>query len=352
MDPAHSAAAVSLPVEPQPLTFTGSAREYFGIWIVNLALSVLTLGVYSAWAKVRRLQYFHRHTRLAGAPFDYHGSPIAILKGRIVAVNLLLIYTLAGQSGPVVALIAFSILAIALPWLLMRSFMFRLENTSYRGLRFRFNGSAAGAYGVFLGWPVLAMLTLFLLAPLCHHRIKRYQFSNAAYGATPFSYEARAGYFYGTYLAALGLLVALVLGGGVSLGLVVSLFGRSTNSHPSVAFLIAAFLIYGAIGLTLRTFIDALVRAHVWEHTWLGGRRVFCHIKTSSLLWIRATNIAATLLTFGLFVPFAQIRMARYLSSVFYVSCRNVDELAAVGVGEQGAFGHEAAGMFDFDIAM
>jgi uncharacterized membrane protein YjgN (DUF898 family) len=101
MDPAHSAAAVSLPVEPQPLTFTGSAREYFGIWIVNLALSVLTLGVYSAWAKVRRLQYFHRHTRLAGAPFDYHGSPIAILEGRIVAVNLLLIYTLAGQLGPV-----------------------------------------------------------------------------------------------------------------------------------------------------------------------------------------------------------------------------------------------------------
>ena len=46
----------------------------------SIALTIVTLGVYSAWAKVRRLQYFYRHTRLAGAGFDYHGDPIAILK--------------------------------------------------------------------------------------------------------------------------------------------------------------------------------------------------------------------------------------------------------------------------------
>jgi len=35
-----------------PLEFTGKGGEYFGIWIVNLFFSVLTLGIYSAWAKV------------------------------------------------------------------------------------------------------------------------------------------------------------------------------------------------------------------------------------------------------------------------------------------------------------
>lgn len=64
---------VALP--PEPLHFTGSGGEYFHIWIVNLLLTILTLGVYSAWAKVRRLQYFCRNTRLAGASFDYHGNP-------------------------------------------------------------------------------------------------------------------------------------------------------------------------------------------------------------------------------------------------------------------------------------
>jgi uncharacterized membrane protein YjgN (DUF898 family) len=69
--------------------FTGSGSEYFRIWVVNLLLTVLTLGIYSAWAKVRRLQYFDRNTLLAGASFDFHGDPKAILKGRLLGVALL-----------------------------------------------------------------------------------------------------------------------------------------------------------------------------------------------------------------------------------------------------------------------
>ena len=68
----------------EPFRFTGTGGEYFRIWIVNVMLSVVTLGIYSAWAKVRRLQYFYRHTRISGASFDYHGNPLAILKGCIL----------------------------------------------------------------------------------------------------------------------------------------------------------------------------------------------------------------------------------------------------------------------------
>ena len=62
--------------------FTGNGREYFGIWIVNLLLSVLTLGIYSAWAKVRTLQYFYGHSRVDGQGFRYLATPLQILKGR------------------------------------------------------------------------------------------------------------------------------------------------------------------------------------------------------------------------------------------------------------------------------
>ena len=30
--------------------FKGNAKEYFGIWIVNVLLSIITLGIYGAWA--------------------------------------------------------------------------------------------------------------------------------------------------------------------------------------------------------------------------------------------------------------------------------------------------------------
>jgi uncharacterized membrane protein YjgN (DUF898 family) len=123
------------------LQFTGSGSEYFRIWIVNLLLSILTLGIYSAWAKVRREQYFHRNTVLDGSGFDYHGDPKAILKGRIIAVTLLLI--LAGIDNLVHSLYypALLLLSPLLPWMLIRSFTFRARNTSFRGLHFDFRGT-------------------------------------------------------------------------------------------------------------------------------------------------------------------------------------------------------------------
>jgi uncharacterized membrane protein YjgN (DUF898 family) len=33
--------------------FRGRTDEYFRIWIVNIALTIVTLGIFSAWAKVR-----------------------------------------------------------------------------------------------------------------------------------------------------------------------------------------------------------------------------------------------------------------------------------------------------------
>ncbi|MFX5918539.1 DUF898 family protein, partial [Acinetobacter baumannii] len=53
----------------EPFAFTGSGGEYFRIWAVNWLLTMVTLGIYSPWAKVRRLKYFHQHTLLAGHRF-------------------------------------------------------------------------------------------------------------------------------------------------------------------------------------------------------------------------------------------------------------------------------------------
>ena len=37
----------------EALRFTGSGSEYFKIWIVNVLLTIITLGMYYPWAKVR-----------------------------------------------------------------------------------------------------------------------------------------------------------------------------------------------------------------------------------------------------------------------------------------------------------
>src|SRR5262249_8708852 len=124
------------------LRFEGSAGEYFKIWIVNLALTIITLGFFSAWAKVRNKRYFLGNTYLAQHSFHYHGSPWRILLGRIIALVLLISYSLSAQFGGPKAVIPWAILfIIALPWLVKSSLRFNARNTSYRNVRFDFHGT-------------------------------------------------------------------------------------------------------------------------------------------------------------------------------------------------------------------
>ncbi|MGH7460351.1 MAG: DUF898 family protein, partial [Longimicrobiales bacterium] len=77
--------------------FSGRAGEYFGIWLVNVLLSIVTFGIYSAWAKVRTEQYFYANTRLAGASFEYLARPLSILKGRLIAFAVVASLGLSAQ---------------------------------------------------------------------------------------------------------------------------------------------------------------------------------------------------------------------------------------------------------------
>ncbi len=138
-----------------PVVFRGRTSEYFGIWIVNLLLSIITLGIYSAWAKVRRKKYFYNNTLIDGVGFDYHASPIAILKGRIIAFVLYLVFVFASGIHPAVSIVLSILLFIAIPWIIVRGLKFNARNSSHRGLRFDFDGKYGEAALIFLGFPIL-----------------------------------------------------------------------------------------------------------------------------------------------------------------------------------------------------
>jgi uncharacterized membrane protein YjgN (DUF898 family) len=97
------------------IRFTGDGATYFGIWIVNLLLTIVTIGIYSPRAKVRRLKYFYGNTLLDGSPFDYHGSPLALFKGRIVGVLLLVAYSQTAKISFTLWLAVAGLIGLALP---------------------------------------------------------------------------------------------------------------------------------------------------------------------------------------------------------------------------------------------
>ena len=337
---------------PIPLVFTGSGSEYFRIWIVNLALTFITFGIYSAWAKVRRLQYFYRNTQLDGSGFDYHGRPIAILEGRLIAFGLVAAYKFALTVSPTTAFVLLALIAAVMPWLLVRSLALRMRNSSWRGVRFRFNGNVAGGYRVFLLWPIASVLTLGLLAPKAYHALKAYQHGNTAFGTAPFAFSASVRDFYRLWLRT----AALFLGVPIVLFLAARLLIDSGSVIAGLGGIVLGILGGVAVYLLLLMAMPYfLTRSQnlIWNHTTLGAHRFECSLRFKKVLWIVVSNFFLTVLTIGLFRPFAVVRMARYRAeSMALVPGESLDHFVGMQSREVEAMGEEVTEFFDIDIAL
>jgi uncharacterized membrane protein YjgN (DUF898 family) len=337
--------------QEQRFSFTGTGSEYFRIWIVNLVLTILTLGIYSAWAKVRRMQYFYRNTHLHEASFDYHGTAIAILKGRLIAVGLFAAYTITLKLMPLLGLTIGLFIALIMPYLLVLSFRFRLYNSSYRGLRFGFVGSVKAAYFTFLALPIFTLLTLFLLAPFTHQRSKAYQHNNSRFGQSAFSFNAGAASFYKIYfftLVQLLLIISLFVYGAYSI------FKGTMADMPReaiVGFVLIAYVLLIAASLLIVPYFISRIQNLIWNHTELGEHRFVSSLSAIGLAWILFSNFVLIVLTIGLFKPFADIRMARYkIQHMALLHSGSIDDFIAGEQQQIGAAGTETAEIFDVDI--
>ena len=138
----------------KPFVFSGCASEYFSIWVVNVVLTIITLGLYGPWAKVRTNQYFYSNTRVDNSAFQYLADPKKILKGRMIATVIFLAYYSAGMIESSLSLVVTVVILLMIPFLLVNAMSFQLRNSAYRNVRFDFHKNYIGAYKIFI-LPVL-----------------------------------------------------------------------------------------------------------------------------------------------------------------------------------------------------
>ena len=176
-------AAIAAEAPVHRLQHDGRSGELFVIFLFNLALSILTLGIYRFWGRTRIRRYVWSQTSLLGEPLEYTGRGIELFLGFLFA--LVLIY------GPILglyfgldvelpdpgeelggaklnALILFiAIVLLATPILMLfyyvalfAAYRYRIGRTSWLGIRGGMEGSAwsYGALGIFLGFLNVATL--------------------------------------------------------------------------------------------------------------------------------------------------------------------------------------------------
>jgi uncharacterized membrane protein YjgN (DUF898 family) len=341
--PGAPAAAVSPNERRYPVEFTASAGEYFRIWIVNLALSVATLGIYSAWAKVRRRRYFYGHTRIDGEGFEYRANPVAILKGRLIAVAAIAVYYGAGRFAPQYQLLLWIPLVILGPWLLVRSLAFNAYNTTYRNVRFRFDGTYQGCMKVVLvyGWLVL----FAILYPYFKHRLLRFIAENHRYGTTRFEAADFKKPFISAYANGYGLVLLLAL------ALFGAMFAVGRMKAP-VLFVAAAALFYLGLFLVF-AYIRARATNAMWNALRIGPVRFESALRARDLIWLYFSNLLAVALTLGFAAPWAVVRSMRYRASrMTAIASGPLDGFAQGEAQQVSVAGEEVADFFDIDIAL
>lgn len=328
--------------------FTGSGAEYFRIWLLHLLLILLTLGLYLPFAKARRIRYLCANTVVDGDSLAFHGDPKTMFRGFMVLVALFGVYALGGRFSPLAGYVAFLALCVLWPALWRAGQQFRLANTSWRGLRLAFRGDLADAYAAFglAIWPLVLMVGVqqfakswiggtvavkpewegliggtlaviggvgvvayFLLLPLTLAKVKAYQHNHYLLAGQRGQLTAGVWRFY---LLSFKLLAWLVVPAVLAAALVwlppVRDWLAALDKRQEAMLLGGAVAVgYLLAFVLLGPFYSARLQDLVWNHTKTEQLRFASDLRFRRLAWLTAKNWVLTLLSLGLYRPFAAV---------------------------------------------
>lgn len=306
------------------LSFHGTGGALFGIQIVNAFLTLLTLGIFYFWAKVRVRRYVLSETELEGDRFAYHGTGRELLLGYLKAVLVLglpfgLLQILSEITGSPLVRVAIGILMYAaimvfVPVAMVGARRYRLSRISWRGIRFSFRGRTIEFVRLFVGGSLLTALTLGFYYPVFDTRRFGFMTANSYYGTQTFAFDGRGRDLFWSYVRALLL------------------------SIPT-------------LGLCWFWFL-ARKRRYFWGHTAVAAARFGSTVTGGALLRLTVVNVLLLVVTLGLAWPWVQVRNVRFAFK--YLSLVGPLDLALVHQDAQAASatGEGLAGFLDsgFDL--
>ncbi len=369
-----------------PFEFKGDAKEYFKIWIVNIALTILTLGIYSAWAKVRNNRYIYSNTYLNNSNFEYNAQPLRIFYGRLIVVGFYALFYYFSNIlyNQEVALVIVTTFLLLLPWLIRQAVSFRLKSTSYRNIHFRYYGKIRDFYKlailflfVFIltfsplafvaylnlneklaGLATFVLLAIFIsiITPIFYLKFKELIINYASYGSTRFKFSAKKSdaiklFFKISFVTTIVFIILTIISFVIS-----SLFNITNIDFKSP---IGVILIY--IGFTFiyllslgyyKGISDGYLSNFTREYTTIKDASFDTKISPLKLGFISVTNIIVTIFSLGLLYPWAKMRYLRYKIENTYFKCKDYNSFQSAGRDRGSTIGEETMDFFDIDIGI
>lgn len=273
---------VSAPAAPR-LQHHGRGGELFVIFIINVLLKLVTLGVYHFWAKTRVRRYLWTQTSADGEHLEYTGTGLELLLGFLKVVGLFVLLgigvALVAMNLPFVLFVLLGIGYVLSPVVvgagLYGANRYKLTRTRLRGIRFGLAGSA-WEYGIkFFAHGLLTILTLGLYTPFMQMKLAGYTYGNIRFGNVRFRFTGRGRDLFGAYFLAWLLTIP-------TLGLIWFWYGAKKARYE-----------VGHVQIESLRFSLAL-----------SGRRLF---------WLMLSNLLLLIVTLGLAYPWVLCRNLRVM---------------------------------------
>jgi uncharacterized membrane protein YjgN (DUF898 family) len=211
----------------------------------------------------------------------------------------------------------------------------------------------------------LEFLALYMSWPVIHAAMKRYQQANIKYGNQPAIYSASIFSLVKPYLLAFALGIGIVVLLGILFGIATStwaILNKTGGSHPvansgtefgiSVAAAVFLILYAYAIYLVAGPFIEMQIWNRVWNNTRFSDYTVRSDLEFWPFLKLQTVNLILTLLTLGLYRPFAVVRTYRYRLSCMTIRGGAFDNILQLADNQQiAATGDSSADLFGIDLS-
>lgn len=193
------------------------------------------------------------------------------------------------------------------------------------------------------------VLTLGLAFPYLIFRSYQFALNHSRYGTTAFNFEASSFSFSNIYFKAIGLFILASL----VLSLVMN-FGSNLSSGIGVSIFNAVLWLFLVIYLGFLAYLKANVTNFVFNHTHLGKLRLESTLQVDQMLWLYFSNAIGIVLSLGLLIPWAKIRMIRYrlANLTLHVANDDLNNFVAAERDKASAIGEEMGDMFDVDIGL
>lgn len=327
----------------------GRFGELFVLFIINVLLGILTLGIYRFWGKTRIRKYIWSRSSFRGERFEYSGTGVELFIGFLFALlifgppffgfyawiyfdpppqnpdpmnpahlqRLMEIYAVA--MGLVIVTFYFMHVAT------FAAYRYRLSRTQWRGIR----GSVAGSawtYG-FLGFglSLLNGLSMGWTKPWADTVLLKYRLNQTTIGSAPLTCSIAAGKLYPSFaLAWIVTMVATIaaIGGIVSIFISITDLRTGRTEPPTTTLLIILVLLYLLIPVvwlaTINFYRAALIRQTAASSR-LSGLAFAFPVGGWRLLWFNVSNFSLVLISLGLLLPLVILRYARFVAAYLRV---------------------------------